>query len=248
MKKIFIFCFFISSLSSFGQNTNPTKYSKLFDAYYKKGPLKYTFEPGLAIQSGISYTIGASVNYKFNAPIEGVLGFRAVGLSTENLMQINLLGRYYFRYDRIRTNYDRRQSSKIWNLYALTGVAFAPLNLRVDIPLGIGIPFRLSERMALIPEFSYYYTFGKPTYMIATLGLEFNPTGKKKKENMRKRGKAFENAEQTDDSEPSNSSPVSPTENEEKTTPEIEETPTTPVEEPIPEEEEETDDEYDDGK
>ncbi len=218
-KQLLLLCSILlifSCSAVFAQNKNRLQYSKRFDSYYRKGPLKFALEPGPTFQWGdvrkkrLSYGIGFSGNYKTNAALDLVVGLRYFNLKSNDnsiststgFYQLNGLGRLYLRYDRVRTNLDRRKPPKFWKLFLSSGLNISRYSasassgekaagFRLSVPVGIGMPFRISDRFQIIPEIQFYYTLsekidalalGTPNdrFLVASIGLEFNPSGKRK--------------------------------------------------------------------
>ena len=143
---------------------------------------------------------------------------------SNNAFQLNAIGNYHFVYDRIRTNRDRRRGQKFLNTYVSTGLSFMlyhnvkpnptgfvvntisaeeKVNITqitksfskvVQIPLGLGMPIRVSNRFTITPEVMWYFSLsdridgieytlssGNDSYLFANIKLMFNPKGKRKK-------------------------------------------------------------------
>ena len=232
--RLLLICFLsvLCITQTIAQNKRPLEYSKTFDVFYRKGDLKFTLEPGLSylmgdLKPGMAPSIGLSANYTVDGPVNAAAGLRYFILSASEdgstttgiHYQLNLLGQLYIRYDKVRTNYDRRKKTKFWNLYALTGLSIsngavvssegASGGFRFNIPLGIGVPLKISDRVRIVPEFTLYYTLsdkldalaltaGSDMFMLASIGIEYNHWGKKKNINMRKRGNMLEDGMETE--------------------------------------------------
>ncbi len=218
MKKLLILVVVgLITTTAFAQKKRPLQYSKRFDSYYRKGPWKFAIEPGPTFLWGdlkskrTSFNMGLSANTKVNAGLDLVFGGRYALLgANENgtttraaLYQVRGMSRLFLRYDRIRTNIDRRKPPKFWHLYLTSGLNLSYHNAtassggsvkgyKVNIPVGFGVPLKVGHRVKLVPEVLFYYNLNDKTdvlattapndrFLIASLGIEFSPFTPRKK-------------------------------------------------------------------
>ncbi len=197
-------------------------YSGFFDSYYYRGPLAITGGVGTSLGTGdlskgfygtpgFAFNLGA--NYKiWPRTVLGIefqrfsLGGKSVdslGLSYKGSnWGINLYGRLYFIEDIIRKAQDRRTNKKV-KAYITSGLGFikykavvSPLGgtsgLTPVFPLGLGIEYKISQRLQIIPEFSHTFTFndkldgvsfnkGKDGYTQILIKVQYSPFAPKKK-------------------------------------------------------------------
>ena len=256
MKRTFVILYLliVSCQLSLAQKEGKLWYSKNFNSYYTEGPLKLEVNPGISMmmgdaKGGISPSFGVSANYQVNAPIHAVVGLRYLGLSSEasssTFYQLNLLGRYYIHYDRVKTNKDRRRKPRFWKLYLGTGLSISKYSAvsdegstggyRFNTPLLLGIPLRIDHQWTIIPEASFYYTLTekidaldhggpKDRFVVIGISIQYSPWSVSKKTNMRKRGRAIENEEENENATaPNDNKKLKPSDDTNSTTEEEDE-------------------------
>ena len=193
-------------------------YSGFFDSYYYRGPLSFTGGIGTSLYSGnlaksfygspgLAFSLGA--NYKvwprtiFGAEFQYLsLAGSASGVSFKGTdWGVNLYGRLYLIDDIIRKSPDRRTNKKI-KPYICDGLGFIHYTANVTpagraagitptFPLGIGVEFKISQRLQVIPEFTQTFTLNskldgvatksKDGYGIVQLKIQYSPFAPKKK-------------------------------------------------------------------
>jgi hypothetical protein len=196
-------------------------YSGFFDSYYYRGPLSITAGIGTSIfkgdiskgfygSPGLAFSLGA--NYKlwprtvFGAEFQylslaGKTGDSTALSFTGTDWGVNLYGRLYFIDDIIRKAQDRRTNKKT-KAYITTGIGFIKYKATSTIgansamtpvfPLGLGLEFKISPKLQIIPEFTHTFTFndrldaapikkGKDGYSMLMLKVQYSPFAPKRK-------------------------------------------------------------------
>ncbi len=201
------------------------EYSGFFDSYYYRGPLSFTGglgtslptgdlikglygNPGLALSVGANYklwprtALGAEFQY---LTLSGK-SVDSLGLSyTGSDWGLNVYGRLYFIDDIIRKAQDRRTDKK-FKAYLTSGIGFIRYKAVVSpaggasglapvFPLGLGLEFKLSPRIQLLPEFTHTFTLtdrldgaalekGPDGYSQLVIKIQFSPFAPKKKKKL----------------------------------------------------------------
>jgi opacity protein-like surface antigen len=196
-------------------------YSGFFDSYYYRGPLSITGgigtslyhgdlakgfygTPGLAFSLGANYKIwprtvfGAEFQY---LSLAAKLSDSSASSFTGTAWGINLYGRLYLIDDIIRKSPDRRSNRKVkpyitaglgFIHYKATGTLGSASGITPVFPLGLGIEFKVSQRLQIVPEFTYTFTLndkidgasvkkGKDSYSMLMLKVQYSPFAAKKK-------------------------------------------------------------------
>ena len=163
--------------------------------------------PGIDINLGANYKIWPRiiVGLEFNYLTLGGKTGTADSIGTSFVGSdwgINLYGRYYLIDDIIRKAKDRRSNQKV-KPYITIGLGFikykaalspfgASSGLTPVFPGGLGIEFKISPKLQIIPEVTYNYTLsdkldassvkkGKDAYILAGLKIQYSPFAPKKK-------------------------------------------------------------------
>jgi hypothetical protein len=196
-------------------------YSGFFDSYYYRGPLSITGGIGASLYKGdatkgfygtpsLAFSLGA--NYKiwprtvFGAEFQylslaGKLGDSTGSSFTGTAWGLNLYGRLYLIDDIIRKSPDRRSNRKVkpyitagvgFLHYTATGTLGNGSGITPVFPVGLGIEFKMSPRLQIVPEFSHTFTLsdkldgaavkkGKDGYSMLMLKIQYSPFAPRKK-------------------------------------------------------------------
>jgi hypothetical protein len=171
----------------------------------------YSTRPGVAISLGANYKVwprvlfGAEFQYLTLAGHSGDTLDISMGSVNWGL---NVYGRFYFVDDIIRKASDRRTNKKV-KPYLTAGVGFIRYNSTLTpvplaargfapvFPVGLGIEFKLSPRVQIIPEFTHTFALtdrldvvpqnntGIEGYGMASLKVQYSPFAPKKKRKLK---------------------------------------------------------------
>ncbi len=168
--------------------------------------------PGIAFSLGANYKVwprtlfGAEFQYLSLAGKTSVTSTDSSASSitssfTGTAWGLNLYARYYLIDDIIRKSPDRRSNRKVkpyitagvgFLHYTATGTLGNGSGITPVFPVGLGIEFKMSPRLQIVPEFSHTFTLsdkldgaalkkGKDGYSMLMLKIQYSPFAPRKK-------------------------------------------------------------------